>query len=154
MAVLVAAVWWGTHPGAVGPAGNQISSSVEVGRTYATTGIVNPVRPITIRSVEPFRPEGAEVSIEFRACDAVGGGFLLPKSQACDGERDVAGVRIEPGREGTQIRAEITLLEEGVFAMQGVVVEYRDGLRRGRQVTGMEIVMFSEGHDPLPEDEL
>lgn len=146
--------WWITHPDALLPAGNKLGSPVRVGETHVLD-IIDPLRPITIRSIEPYRLEGAEAKVVFRACRyKPGWAMMVPKVRACDGQRDVRGVVIGPHPSGTEweIRAEVTLLEEGYFSMQGFVVEYREGLRWGRQVTDVHAVVFSPGHEPPPSE--
>ncbi len=81
------------------------------------------------------------------------GGFGLapgPLEDICEATRPVEDMTLHPAgsSDGWMVVAEVTLLEEGRFEMSGYFVKYRDGMRRGRDVTGIHLSLYTPGHEP------
>lgn len=68
----------------------------------------------------------------------------------CDDVRPIEGMRLAPraSRNDWMVVVEVTLLEKGLFEMKGYEVKYRDGIRRGHQVTGLHQTVYTRGHEP------
>lgn len=153
MVVLGSSSWWATHPDAFRPSGNVIGSRLEVGETKFIANLVaDPTRPVAIVAIAPHEMSGAAARVAFRAClprDQVAG-TSRPLEEICRATKAVEGSVIHPGPDldGWRVVAEVTLLEEGQVSIKGFSVSYREGIRRGWQVTGVHAVFYSEGHGP------
>ena len=42
----------------------------------------------------------------------------------------------------------VTLLEDGLYEADGFAVTYRQGIRRGSQVSGSKVHVYTEGNEP------
>lgn len=47
--------------------------------------------------------------------------------------------------------AAFELGDQSSYVTEGFVVEYREGVRRGRQTTGTVVGVFLPGHDPFEQ---
>jgi hypothetical protein len=145
--VVVGAGWWLTHPAALPAGGDEVGAQARIGEARFVTGIVRPTRPITLRSIEPYRPTGADATVTFRACRNKSSTYFF-KTAICEDPRDVGGVVLG---DDWDIQAEITLNEDGRFSMQGFLVKYRDGIRFGRQATGTHLFVSTKALEQADE---
>lgn len=132
--------------------GNQAGAEVRPGQTLFTVGMVSAAskRPVVvqIRSVTPrisFNSAGATVRVLL--CKPNGGvlwGFSLGVPRNCSSTRPFEPGEVTLGGDGnsgpTSIILAITVHRAGYACIDGVHVEYRDGLRSGAVDSGMSVV--------------
>lgn len=158
--IVCGAGWWTTHPQAFDPAGNGEGAQVMVGETRLLYPVVLPKRGVKIISVRPHNEAGTPAKVSLFACvpngglpySIVGGSNLAPttRNEQCKKTRLVGGTKVgaRPNPSPWVIAMEIELLGDGLHKIHGFEVTYWDGVRFGRQVTGMDIDVFTEGHKP------
>ena len=162
---LMASGWWLLRPDALEPVANGVGLEASDDRLRLTSYVVSNKRPVELVSVRPVTlpPEGAGVTIV--ACRwrdplmafAAGSG---PLDEHCSETRDVAGLQLQPrtslpAGDGTFIATRewdvvmaVELGDQPSYVTDGFVVEYREGLRRGRQATGTQVAVYRPGHEP------
>lgn len=158
--MVAVASWWLLRPGALAPVANAVGLEARDDRPRLTSDVVWNTRPVELISVRPalIPPEGATVT--FVACRwrdpldafATASGSL---DEHCAETREVAGLRLEPhGRASGRTWDVVAAFELGYqssYVTEGFVVEYRKGVRRGRQTTGSVVGVFLPGHDPFEQ---
>lgn len=152
------AAWWMTHPHVLYPAGNGVGWTLVVGQTGAIeTGIVadrnqyeSPPQPVTI-SVHRVIPvittntANAEVTVmlcEGRNAGGIGVVFAADVPQYCESTTPVAASSVFDFNYldlQQQLFVLITPRTPGTVVINGFRVSYEDGLRRGTQLTGINI---------------
>lgn len=145
--------WWATHPDVFTDDGGFSMTTVqeEVGRSYYA-GLFGGVhdddrRELELRSATPVVTKNtADAEVELYLCEvdpeqgAVGVGtqHRVPTNvcvvfePVAEGARFVVG-DVEPRHE---LVVEVRATQPGVVKIRGMEVSYRDGLRRGTEVTG------------------
>jgi len=145
------AFWWWTHPNAFGPYGSQVGGRIEVGRPmYYDTGLYpahrdgeEPERiPVTLKQVTPVVIDNsADADIQVRVCrraePGTGVGAVRSVRRFCDA-LDVIDDDMQL-RSTDQVIATVVPQRPGVVHIEGFRVDYRDGIRRGSQHSGLEI---------------
>ena len=168
---LLAGGWWLSRPDALVRPGMEASIEArdDQPRFFGDSLVVSNTRPIELVSVRPVDdpPDGVRVTIV--ACRwrdplgsfATGAG---PLDEHCAETREVAGLELGlhegfPAGDSTynmarewEVLAVVELGDELSYVTDGFVVQYREGLRRGRQVTGGKVTVHQPGHHPEHED--
>ena len=152
--VLVAAgwaYWWWTPPEAFGPYGNGIGGRIEAGQAMHYDTGLHPVRrdgedpepiPVTLNEVTPVVSENsADADIEVRLCRVADGGTGIGAVRSvrrfCDALDVIDGdTQLRPP---DQVIVTVVPQRPGVVHIEGAPVDYRDGIRRGSQHSGLEI---------------
>lgn len=157
-------VWWLTNPGALRPVAIGVELTVAPGVQAAASNVAtNLERPIEIVSVRPAAPPPEGASLTLIACRwiegrEVGSTRAWDIDERCAETRPVEGLvlaplgplRTEPdgtvliGREW-DIVAVVDLGDQLAYATDGFVVEYRDGWRRGSQLSGYRMQVQRSG---------
>ncbi|MEN8704592.1 MAG: hypothetical protein ABF306_00510 [Nocardioides marinisabuli] len=147
------AAWWVTHPDVFGDAGGYSLSTAreEVGTSYYA-GLVSPPldaerRELELRSATPVVAKNtADADLEVYLCEVdpgqgavgVGSQRTAPTDVCSTFERVTDGTRLVVG--GGEAYQELVIrvqaAQPGVVEVRGIELSYRDGLRRGTQVTG------------------
>jgi hypothetical protein len=151
------AAWWLTHPNVLFPLGNGVGTKMVVGETnaYGTTIITdrghdgNGSQPvtITIHRVTPVVTENtANANVSVVLCEgpqagSVGAVTAADVAQLCQTTTPVADESKFSFNylKGQQLIVLITPRQPGVVVIHGFQVTYQDGLRRGTQLTGVNI---------------
>lgn len=165
VAIVLVVVGWFLRPDALRPVTNGVGLEALDDQPRLTGEVVMNRRTIQIVSVRPVNqpPEGAKVS--FVACRwreplqafATASG---PVTAHCAETRAVEGLVLEPRAsrpmdDGTliatrdwEVLAVIALGDQPSYLTEGFVVDYREGLRRGRQASGTRVAVYRHGEEP------
>ncbi len=144
-----ALVWWGLTPDAFRPYGGVVVGTTTIirpGTGYAI-GMVEEIRPpdADIERVEArVTPGSAPVATSVVICvpnpkdpTGIGAVSLDELSDYCSQILPAAGHNLADLPRGTSLVLAVTLLAPGPVTIRGVEVTYRQGLRRGTEVTGI-----------------
>lgn len=144
--------WWATHPDVFDEAGGYgFRTDRAVGRTMyfgiVTTSIRDERRDLELRSVRPVvRANTAEAEMTVYLCeidpDAQSSAVMaqrVPPTKVCGTFEPVTdGTRLLTGKGSPhqQLVLEVRTTQRGVVKIKGAEVSYRDGVRRGTELTG------------------
>lgn len=144
--------WWATHPDVFDDVGGYGSRSErDSGRTMyfgiVTTSLHDERRDLELRSVRPVvRANTADAELTVYLCeidpDARFGSVMaqrVPPTKTCSTFEPVTeGTRFLTGKGSPhqQLVLEVRTTRRGVVKVKGAEVSYRDGLRRGTELTG------------------
>lgn len=155
----VAGVAWWSHPNALMPYASGASISVPLGDALTSdTGLQTVTRGdaspneavITIDQVTPVVIENSSnarisVSLCLRKVGTQGVGTVIGSHQSlagsCTAVVPVQGATTPLGFISAQVILRIVPQQAGVVHIAGFRVRYREGIRRGSQIGGMEIVV-------------
>ena len=138
---LTAAAWWLLTPGAFGPPGSRFGLDLEVGQPAVVGTGLFPSRDVVVVGVEPVSPPPPGVSVTFHGCPTVSLGAARGELETvCGKVRDVEGLALlDDPHPPWHVVARIEFSKPGSYETNGFVVTYRDGLRRGRQTSGVGV---------------
>lgn len=158
LVVVVAAGWWLLRPDALTLGSLLVGFEVNDERPRLAGDVVINDRPVELISVRPVAPPPEGTRVTPVACRLHDPRTPLgtadgPISDHCAETREVEGLRLDPhgsveGREWDVIVV-IELGDQPSYVTERFVVEYRDGVRWGRQTTGVEVYAHRPGHDPF-----
>ena len=143
-AVLAGAALWVFTPSAVQDAGSSVGLPLAVGETVYAGLLVHSDDPINVRSVTPRvsrNDAGATVTVMTCTVTGADGVGAVPAGEiarlCAPLEEFVPAVLALPTRHSLVVA--ITPTRPGMLRIDGVDISYRDGLRIGRQHTGVTI---------------
>jgi hypothetical protein len=138
---LAAGVWWLLTPAVFGPPGSLSGLGVELGQPAVVGTGLFPSHEVVIVGVEPATPPPPGVTVTFHGCSNLPLGAARGELEtACGKVRDIEGLPLEADGKGPwHVVARIEFSEPGTFKTNGFVVSFRDGLRRGRQTSGVGV---------------
>ena len=142
--------WWCTHPRAFLEGGDRAGAQAMIGESVVFGHVVSPHRIVEITSIRVHGATG-RARVRFFACRKGSVGVLRGTAEdVCADLRPLDRVKFGPDPVAHQwtVVAEIILLEGDSFTARGFEVGYRDGIRRGRQVSGLWIAVYTRDRAP------
>lgn len=147
-----ALAWWVTHPTDLEPVGSSVTESVEVGDSAIITMFAHPVSgEVRLVSAEPIIAENsAEATVRVLLC---GNPTDLPVNttigtdrgraeEVCSSTRSPQGAMLQRvSSRAPYLVIEVTPSAPGTVTISGLRVEYRTGLQRGQQDSGLDVTM-------------
>ena len=138
---VTAAAWWLVTPDAFGPPSSRLGLDVELGQPAVVGTALFPSRDIVIVGIEPATPPPHGMTVTFHGCSTLSMGAARGDLATVCGEvRDVKGLVLQADNSSPwHVVARMEFSQPGSYETKGFVVSYRDGLRRGRQTSGMGV---------------
>ena len=153
VAIAVGALaWWVTHPNVFEPVGSSVTGSVPVGDSAIITMFAHPRSgEVRLVSAEPIVAENsAEAAVRVLLC---GNPTDLPVNttigsdrgraeEVCSSTSSPQGARLERvSSRAPYLVIEVTPRAPGTVTVNGLRIEYRTGLQRGQQDSGITVRM-------------
>ena len=153
IAVLAAAVlaggWWATHPTRLGPVGSVVGLQGTVGQPVLVGLFIYPQNgSVVLRDATPRVASGsAAARVRVLWCVEPERGIPVGTARAtaretCAETPDLDGQRLtmpRPENDFSHLVVEVVPLEPGEVRVDGAVVAYSAGLRRGSQASGVVV---------------
>ena len=155
VAVIGLCGWWATHPDALQPVGSAFDAPVPIGDSLVVTMFAQPTSgAVHLLGAEPVITENsADAVVRVLRCGNPEG---LPERTTIGAERGRAEevcATTGPARASTLERVsgtapylvvEVIPRSTGTVTVEGLLVEYRTGLQRGQQKSGLVVTISSD----------